>query len=383
VAVVYFFMYGAVGALAPYLTLYYRSVGLSGSEISILVAVQPILLLVAQPIFGPLTDRSGHRGRMLSWLFLVVAATGGLMGFGHSFWTLLPLAGLWSFFVGLLLPIADSIALGEVARTGVSYPRLRLWGSIGFLLVSTATGQPYGMAGLRAAFPLYAFLQVVSWFCARRLPADDGASARRNVLPALKALLQNRVLAAFLLTTTVLFVTLSAHSAFFTVHLASIGGTSLVIGIAWAFAAFVEIFVWLVLSQVMRRIGYLPLLTLAAFGYALRWWLTGSVVSPWAMVGVQMTQMVTWAILWPTAVAFVGEVAPPELRTSAQSLLSLATFGVATLVGSLMAGRMVDQIGTVGMYGTITWIAVAAGLLFAALTVTVAVKHRGRAAAQS
>jgi PPP family 3-phenylpropionic acid transporter len=374
---VYFAYFGAVGALSPYLSLYFRSIGLTGTEIGLLMSVQPVLLFISQPIFGPLTDRSGHRGRMLSVLLLIVAATGLLMGAGRSFWSLLPLVMLWSFFAGLIGPIADSIALGEMERTGVAYPRLRLWGSIGFPIVAVTAGWLYGRIGVHSQFFLYGGLMLFSVFFARQLPAE-GLTGRRPVWGELWKLVKNPYLLAFLLLCAVEQTTLAANSAFFSVHFMSVGGSSSALGWAWGLTALAEVPVWLVLGSIIDRTGPLPLLALSGAAYALRWGLNSVITNPNLLVGVTLLQSITYALLMPTAVIFVGELTPPELRTSGQALLGLVTLGLATLVGTYVGGRLVDQVGTAGMYRFSAWVALVAcgGFLLLLLLRTVTRKRR-------
>ncbi|HWI64398.1 MAG TPA: MFS transporter [Symbiobacteriaceae bacterium] len=374
-AVVFFFMFGAIGALSPFLSLYYKEVGLSPTEISLLMSVTPILLFISQPVFGPLTDRSGHRGRMLSLLLLVVAVTGGLVGFGRSFWTLLPLVALWSFFAGVLVPIGDSIALGEVVRRGVSYPQIRLWGSIGFLIVTMVMGQLFDSISRLWAFPIYSLFMVLGWFFARRLPAD-GLSAQRSVWPALRGLLRNRRLVVFLLLSGVIAMANAAHAAFFSVHLAGIGGTNTMIGWAWALAAGVEVPLWLVLGKVTKRVGPLPMLAFAGFAFAIRFWLYGATTAPMALVGLQALQGLTFAIFMPTAVVFVGEMTGDELRTSGQALLVLVNSGVATILGTLGAGQVVEAHGTAVLYRLAGNVAFCAGIGFVLLLVVYSLRKR-------
>lgn len=360
---VFFIYFGAIGALHPFLSLYYKNLGLTGTEISLLMSVSPVLLFISQPLFGPLADRSGHRGRMLSWLMVVVAITGGLAGLGLSFWTMLPLITLWSFFAGPVTPLADSIALGEVQRTGVSYPQLRLWGSVGFLVMTTLMGRLYTQISMAWAFPLYCGMLLVGALFARRLPAE-GISGQRPVWPELKRLLSNPSLLAFLVLCGLMQATQAAHSAFFSLRLEEIGGSSSTVGLAWALAAFTEVPVWLVLGKVTKRVGPLPLLALAGAVFAGRWWLYGVVTVPSVLVGLGLLQAFSFAIFMPTAVVFVGELTPPDLRTSGQALLVLINGGVATVLGTLGAGRIVDEAGTGPLYQAMAFVALASGLGF-------------------
>ncbi|MFZ5816576.1 MAG: MFS transporter [Bacillota bacterium] len=360
---VYFFLFGALGALVPFLALFYRAAGLSAREISILLSVIPVMLVISQPIFGPLTDRSGHRGRMLAWLFLAASLSGGLIALGTGFWSLLPLVMLWAFFAGPLVPIADSIALGEVQRTGVGFPQLRLWGSVGFVLVTTLFGRLYNSIDLRWMFGLYALMCLLAFGLARRLPAD-GLSNRRELLPVLKELLRSPILVAFLLLSAILQTTQAAHAAFFSIHMDSLGGSSFLVGLAWGFAAVVEVPVWLVLSRVTQRTGPLPLLAFATAIYALRWFLYAVAPTPWTLLALQGLHGLSFGIFMPTAVVLVGELTPAELRTSGQALLVLVNGGIATVIGNLTAGHIVDLSGTAALYRVAAYVAATACIGF-------------------
>jgi PPP family 3-phenylpropionic acid transporter len=365
---VFFAMFAAIGAMSPFLALYYHQLGLSGTQISLLFAVTPVLLLISQPIFGVMTDRSGHRGRMLSRLALVAAFTGGLMVLGTNLWTMLPLVMLWSFTAGAVPPIADSIALGESYRTGVSYPALRLWGSVGFLIVTALVGRIYTRIGLPWMFAAYALFMIVTWAFARRLPADGNSPHRKPLWPQLRRLLANRTLLLFLLFSGMLFTTQAAHSTFYTLRVLDVGGSAAMLGYTGGVAALTEVPVWLYLGRVASRVGPLPLLAFASLAYAIRWYLIGLATAPSVLLALQLLQAFSFAVFLPTAVTFVGELTPPDLRTSGQALLAMVNAGVATVVGLLIAGRLVDQIGSAGLYRVMAYVAASAGVGFLSLT---------------
>ena len=363
-SIVYFFYFAAVGAMTPYMTVYYHNLGLSGKEISVLMSALPVLLFVSQPIFAPLADRAGHRGRLLSRMMLAAAVSGLLLAVGKTFWALLPMVFLWSFISGPIAPLCDSIALGEVAATGTSYPRLRLWGSIGFLLVTTIAGRLYNSIDLRWSFVIYAVLLVVAVAAAQRLPAD-GVFASRPVFGQMRQALKNGNLVVFLILSSILTLANAAHAAFFSIHFQSIGGSSGQLGLAWALAAMMEVPVWLVLGRVTDRFGAAPLMTFGALAYGVRYFLTGMVTSPTVLLGLQLSQGLTMAVYFPTSVVFMGELMPKELRTSGQALLSLVNGGLATVVGNLAAGWIVDRWGTGLLYEVNGGVATLAGLGFA------------------
>lgn len=365
-SVVFFFLFGAIGSMTPFLALYFRSVGLSGSESSVLLSVVPVLLFISQPIFGPLTDRSGHRGRMLAILLAVSALGGGLIALGASFWGLLPLVLLWSFFSGPLVPIADSLALGEIQRTGGGYTLLRLWGSVGFVVTTTILGRLYNGIDLRWMFAAYAALNLTAVPFALRLPAE-GVPAQREVWPVLKQLLKHPSLVGFLLLSALMQTAQAAHSSFFSLHMQSLGGSNGIIGLAWAVGAIVEVPIWLVLHRVARRVHPLHLLAFSGFMYSLRWFLFSTAPSPGYVLVWQLLAAFSFAIFMPTAVLLIGELVPDDLRTSGQALLVLVNGGIATVAGNVAAGYIIDMAGTATLYRVGSIVALVAGLGFVLL----------------
>src|SRR5438046_615985 len=70
----YLFVYGAIGVSLPFFPQYLKSLGLTGTEVGLLLAAGPALALVAPPFWGQLADRSGRPGLVLAF---VTAAAGG------------------------------------------------------------------------------------------------------------------------------------------------------------------------------------------------------------------------------------------------------------------------------------------------------------------
>ena len=76
---------GGWGAAFPFLGLYFReNASLSGTEVGIVLGALPLVGLVAQPVWGQISDRSGSRSRILGLVclaagtsYLVVPLAGG------------------------------------------------------------------------------------------------------------------------------------------------------------------------------------------------------------------------------------------------------------------------------------------------------------------
>ncbi|MEE9185938.1 MAG: MFS transporter, partial [Candidatus Binatia bacterium] len=64
-ALFWFIYMGALGIFFPYYSLYLReNAGLSGSQVGLVLAIIPLVGIVAQPFWGQVADRTGERSRV-------------------------------------------------------------------------------------------------------------------------------------------------------------------------------------------------------------------------------------------------------------------------------------------------------------------------------
>ncbi|MFO0459863.1 MAG: MFS transporter, partial [Burkholderiales bacterium] len=150
VRALYFAYFAWVGIFSPYLSLWFDARGLSIGEIAVLMALPQLLRIVAPPFWGWLADRGGRRVAILRG-----AAIGGLVVVAAF-----PLASRPLEYAGLMLllffltaaqmPIGEAIALDVARGDAGRYGRMRLWGSVGFILTVVAGGPVLDAFGLGA-----------------------------------------------------------------------------------------------------------------------------------------------------------------------------------------------------------------------------------------
>jgi len=77
----WFTYFGSLGIFFPYFSLYLReNAGLSGTQLGVVLAISPLVGMIAQPLWGQVADRTGARSRVLAFLTLGTAL--GYAGLG-------------------------------------------------------------------------------------------------------------------------------------------------------------------------------------------------------------------------------------------------------------------------------------------------------------
>src|SRR5699024_873388 len=136
----YFCYFALLGGVAPFLSLYFHHLGFSAARIGELVAIPMLMRCIAPILWGWLGDRSGQRVLIVRLGALLTAVTfTGILWRQDYLWLALIMA-LHSFFWHAVLPQFETITLGHLGEQSARYSRIRLWGSVGFIVTVVVLG---------------------------------------------------------------------------------------------------------------------------------------------------------------------------------------------------------------------------------------------------
>ncbi|MGH7926260.1 MAG: MFS transporter [Candidatus Binatia bacterium] len=363
----WFTYFGSLGIFFPYFSLYLReNAGLSGTQLGMILAVSPLVGMIAQPLWGQVADRTGARSRVLAFLTLGTALGYAALGLAQGFWMILIAMAALAFVGTAVFPLMNSVSLAILRDEGRhAFGRVRVWGTIGYFIiilvfpwflgfyrphtVMKSTAQGISEPGLGFMFPITAVLVLVSAFIAFFLP-QKGAIALRAERGDWRELMRNRSFMRFL------FFVLSAHFLMhgpmwlFPLFVRSRGGDLDTIRAMWILMLTFEIPLVLLTGSGLKRLGARGLLAVGVFAGGLRWTLSAILSDPTLLFAVQMLHGVTVVGVNVGSPLYLDTVAPERLRSTAQGILSMVGAGVAGIASNTAAGWLVDQGGTDALY---------------------------------
>lgn len=345
-AVFYLLQFMALGITLPFLPWYFSTLGLSASQSGVLLAVGPTFALVAPPLWGHLADRTGRPGAVL-----VVVSAGAAVGFGllsaaAAFGAVLAaLAAHWAF-ASATSTLIDTLTLQHVERRGGSYPAIRLWGSLGFVVSALAFGQRAVVDGGAVLVPLALMVACAAWAGAMLAgaPAHRPEGPRATAAQAV-ALASRGEVRLVLAATALHWIACAPYNGTLPVHLKALGLSPQTVSACAAAGVVAEIAVMWTWPRWSHRVSAHALLILSFLASALRWWGMSLTSSAPALVALSLLHGLTFGAFFVAAVAWMAAQAPGSLRATGQSLLVAGTFGVGGLVGYLLAGRAYDALG--------------------------------------
>jgi MFS transporter, PPP family, 3-phenylpropionic acid transporter len=357
----WFVYFGSLGIFYPYFTLYLReNAGLTGTEVGLILAISPLVGMIAQPLWGQLADRTGARSRTLA--FLTFGTALGYLGVGlaDGFWFIvLAMAGL--AFVGTaIFPIMTSVSLAILRNAGgYAFGYVRAWGTAGYfvlilifpwLLQILPTPKDGGLAssasqpGLGLMFPITATLVLTAAGIAFFLP-KKGVVAVRAARGDWRELIDNPAFLRFLLFS--LFANFLMHGPMwlFPLFVRSRGGDLGTIRNMWILMLLIEIPLVLSTGRGLKRLGARGLLAVGVLLGGVRWTLSALISDPTWLFAVQALHGLTVVGLNIGSPLYLDIVAPEKLRSTAQGVLSMVATGIAGIASNISAGLLIDRSG--------------------------------------
>ncbi|MCH9012300.1 MAG: MFS transporter [Proteobacteria bacterium] len=342
-AIRYAAFYGALflllGVYLPFWPVFLKSRGLDAAEIGLLFALLSWTKVVATPAIAQIADRSGRAKATL-----VIAAALSLLFFtgmtgARGFWPILLIMLPAAACHQALTPIAESQTMAAVLRERLDYGRIRLWGSLTFILGTVGTG--FLITGREPDLVLYLILGALALtvLAALALPGrrdPPHESARLSPL----ALLGKRRFLLFLGTVSLLQASHAVYYGFSALHWKAAGLSETTIGWLWAEGVAAEILLFAVSGAVVARVSPPLLLALAGLGGVLRWSVLAATTALPALVAVQALHALTFGAAHLAAMHFIARAAPPGLSATAQSLYAAISGGIAMGLSMLAAGAL-------------------------------------------
>ncbi len=368
-APVYLFYFGALGILIPFWAPYLRDLGLDPVQIGQIMAVYLAWRLIAPTAWGWMADHSGRRMLLVRLAAIASAVAFALLSRRTDYGGLLVFMSLFAIFWTALIPQYEANTLSVLGPRIASYGRIRLWGSVGFILAVVAGGWWFDLNGLDSVPTIAAALIGLVALSSFLTPSGPQVSEEPDQLPLGRILRQPRVI-ALLLVALLVQAAFGPYYVFFTVYLEELGYARTTIGILWALGVAAEIAVFLYSPWLFRVFSRRSLLA-GALGFAvLRWCLTAAFADNLALlVFAQLLHMASFGLFHAVAVVCVHDFFPGKTHGRGQALYSSAGFGAGGALGSLYSGYSWSLLGPQAMF----WIA--AGLVAVALIIAVVWIH--------
>jgi len=342
--VLYFVYFCELGIFVPFWTLYLASRGYEPEAISLIMAAMMITRIIGSTVWGWLGDKIRKR-----LLIVRLGLVGAMFGFLLQFTTvklsfLIPVLCLYSFFWNAVLPQIEAYTLRSLGNNTHIYGGIRLWGSVGFIVVVLTCGWLFDRIALQwvPIFMLFimACVLLVSFFL-----KDETVLLEKSSKPIWHLLKNFRVLSFF----TVCLLMMASHGpfyVFYSIYLQDNGYSTSSIGILWSLGVVAEIRLFIVMHHILKRFGVRVLLLASLVIAAVRWILVGAYVESFLLMMLAQTMhAATYAVFHSASIQFIHQHFGNEHAGKGQALYASIGYGLGNALGAWYAGQMWGEVG--------------------------------------
>ncbi len=345
-----FAYYGYVGVFSPYASLYFADRGLSAVQIGVLMSLLQVMRIFGPNLWGWVADRSGQRVNVLRLTSLAAAITFCGLFFGQSFVYFFMVMVVVNLFTSAQGPLSEALMLSSMRGDLTHYGRLRLWGSVGFIVSVMTAGQLLDWFGVQQmpwiALALLLMVSAVS-FRMREEPAVSHAQGA----PSVRQLLKKPAVMAFFSST---FLMVAAHASlyvYYSLYLAQIGYSKTVIGLMWSLGVVAEIVFFYYQAPLFRRFGVKNLMLFSLAVAVVRFMLIGfGATSLLVLLLAQVLHAASFGVHHSASVATLQRWFSGALQARGQALFISISYGLGGSLGGLLLSACWDTFGAQLVY---------------------------------
>tara|TARA_B100000378_G_scaffold276086_1_gene273295 strand:+ start:650 stop:1918 length:1269 start_codon:yes stop_codon:yes gene_type:complete len=376
--VMMFLQYALWGAWLPVTARYLSAsvdeggLGFSGSEIGMILGLAGSIGAIAAPfIAGQFADRYFSTEKILAFLVF----TGGIVKWYTSTQTdyqaWLYLSIIYSILYMPTLALSNSVVFAHIDDTENTFPKIRVWGTIGWIAASWAFPiiwlqqdlsfqlMPPFIAGAEVPNVTARLVDALKFSGIISITYGVFCFMLPNTPPKADAVEKLAFKKAFSLFTNKSFLVLVLaslgvsviHQIYFlqtAPFLSFIGIKDSAIGPAMTIGQFAEIATMAYLGYFLKRLGFKKVITIGILAYFARYAIFGTSFLPvWVMVVSQAFHGFCFAFFFAAGFIYVDKLADDDVRHSAQTVFGIIIFGGGPVVGGWLSGKL-QEIYTVG-----------------------------------
>jgi PPP family 3-phenylpropionic acid transporter len=339
-SIFYLCYYAALGAYTPYIGRWVGGRGPGGGVVGAMLGLWYASRIVGPPAWSIASHGSPRQGRWFVAGTVLTALCFAGFFFTRSAWALLAVMAAFGLFYNAVMPQFEAMTLNALGSDTHRYGRIRVWGSIGFLVVASTYGWLLDRLGDDAfvwlTLPLLVATAAAAWPHRHDPPAPEKPAPRLDW-----TLFRRPGVGRFLVVALLMQLGFGPFYVFYTLHLQAHGHSGLAVGVLWGLGVLIEIALFWHAPRIIARVGAMRLLAWCLGLTVLRWAVTAELPGSFAaMAAMQVVHALSFAMFHACCMQRIGVLFPGALGLNGQSLYYAFSSGVGGVLGALLAAAL-------------------------------------------
>jgi nucleoside transporter len=320
----------------------------SGTQAGSIFGTTALASMISPFFVGLIADRFFSMEKVLAVLHLVGAGTLFLVSRATSFGEVYSLMLLFCLCYFPTIALTNSLTLQHVKDPGKEFPIIRLFGTIGWIVIGITVGYMRVEASSVPFLLSCGASLVMSAFCLtlpHTPPTGKNKSVSVRTILGLDALvmLKRRSYLVFVIASVLACIPLTFYFSFTNTYLNEVGVQNAAGKMSLGQVS--EVVMMLLMPFVLRRVTVKGILILGLLAWTVRYTLlaygnAGGLM--WMFYIAILLHGICYDFFFMTGQLYTDQEAPAHLRATAQGLITFLTYGVGMFAGSELSGASVD-----------------------------------------
>jgi MFS transporter, PPP family, 3-phenylpropionic acid transporter len=331
-------MFMAGGAYFAYIGIYFTGIKLNTAQIGIITSVGLLVGMLAQPVWGTISDRSKNKNILLNIMLFIAAVTVWFVpAAGDSFWLLIIAISVMNFFGSGIQPMGDAITQELAKREGFKFSTVRLVGSLGFAVMAGIAGKIL-VIDIRLIFVMFSVLRVFGGIVSIFIPKVAGHPKSKEEKDSFFDLFKDRKLNVLYMYVFLLSITAGFFGSFHSIYSKQVGISLEVIGLGVMIGSISQFPFMFFFDWFYKKLGINKIMIISGITYIIRWFFyyqclnSVTIILLWALHGL------CFIVLYLCLSDYVSINVPKRLKTRGQVMNYIVLLGASAIVGSMLGG---------------------------------------------
>ncbi len=335
----YFWYFGIMGLVVPFLSMFLDARGFNSLEIGEILAVITATKIVAPTLWAQLADKSGKQLTIVKMGAFLSLLSFSFIIWTVNYWPLMFSLALFSLFWTAILPQLEVMTLTSIRKSAKIYARIRLWGSIGFIVAAILSGELIERYSPEA-FSYIGIFILAGLFISTlnsQQPRITNASLRNNI--SIKKKVFNGNFLLFFFAGLMLQMSFGPYYVFFALYLQNLDYSGFLIGIFIAIGVIAEVGIFIFAGLFFKSFSLKTLISVSILLTAVRWYMVGHF--PESDIALAMSQLIhalSFGLYHSASIAFIQQHFNANQQSRGQAIYIGGVYGVGGAIGAYIAG---------------------------------------------
>lgn len=339
----YFLYFGVMGISLPYFNLYCYHINLSGFEIGILSAIRSMTMILFPIIWGIVADRFSARRHLYILFNFLSAGIWAFYLYTDNFHIMLLITLCYGVFFTPLISFLEAFTMDILDGEKKSYGKIRVWGTISFIIVTTILGVLIDYFPIKIIIFLILAGSLIQALISTKIPK---IATQRNLSGSIFKKNVNRRIILFLFCGFLMLMSHGAYYGFFSIHLEHLGYGNTFIGITWALASISEMLVMINSDKIFKSFTLEKVLVFSFLAAALRWFILYCAESPGLILFSQIFHAITYGTFHMASILYIDLLTDDFNKTFGQAVNNAVSYGLGMMVGFFLSGYLYESAGS-------------------------------------